>query len=60
MTPPGIIHLISALYLSGVLCLAVSLNENRKRGRIGRETLRRWGKFAAICFITGLAIYMIG
>ena len=59
MTPSGIVHLISAVYLSGVLCLAISLNENRKPGRIVRETLRRWGKFMAICLVTGIAIYLI-
>lgn len=60
MTPTGVIHMLSAFYLSGILCLAVSLNENRRPRRIVRETFRRWAKFTGICFAAGLAIYWIG
>lgn len=59
MTTFGIIHLTSAVYLSGVLCLAVSLNENRSRRRIVRETLRRWVKFAAVCIAIGIVVELI-
>ena len=57
MTESGVIHLFSALYLATVLCLAVSVNENRELGRIARETGRRWLKFVGICFLIGLAVF---
>jgi hypothetical protein len=60
MTTAGVIHLTSAVYLSGVLCLSISLNENRNSRQVGRETLRRWGKFLAVCVIIGLAINLLG
>ena len=55
MTQQGIIHLLSAIYLSGVICLAVSVNENDKPRRMFRETVRRWLKFLAV----GLAIALL-
>jgi hypothetical protein len=60
MTTMGVIHLLSAIYLSGVLCLAVSVNENRNPFRIVRETLRRWGKFVVICLVVGFVVSMFG
>ncbi len=36
------------LYLSGVICLSISLNENSTPGMIVRETLRRWVKFLGL------------
>lgn len=55
MTQVGLIHLLSALYLSGVLCLAVSLNDNDRPRRIFREAGRRWIKFLGVALgIAGL------
>lgn len=59
MTPLGIINLLSAIYLSGVISLAVSLNENRTPGRILRETLRRWRKFMLWGVLLGGLIMLI-
>lgn len=59
MTELGIIHLLSAIYLAGVISLAVSLNENRDLQRIVRETLRRWAKFCAIGVALGVAIHLV-
>jgi hypothetical protein len=56
MTQLGIIHLLSAIYLSGVICLAVSVNENDQPRRILRETLRRWVKFLGITLILAFVI----
>ena len=60
MTTVGIIHLLSAIYLSGVICLSISLNENRKPGKIARETARRWAKFLAVAVAIGVVVYIIG
>jgi hypothetical protein len=60
MTPTGVIHLLSAIYLAGILSFSVSLNENRSLRRIVRETLRRWSKFIVICTAAGVALYWIG
>lgn len=54
MTELGIIHLLSAIYLSGIISLSVSVNENRDPKRIVRETLRRWVKF--LCFTIGIGV----
>lgn len=45
MTEQGILYLSSLLYLTGVICFSISLNENESVGRIVRETVRRWIKF---------------
>lgn len=36
------------IYLSGVICLSISLNENTSPYVIVRETLRRWLKFLGL------------
>ncbi len=59
MTEAGIIHLLALLYLSGVICLAVSVNENRKVRRIVRETGRRWLKFLVIVAIIALVVTLV-
>jgi hypothetical protein len=59
MTALGVVHLLSAVYLSGVICLAVSANENRTWVRVLRETLRRWVKFLAICLAIALVVGLI-
>ena len=59
MTELGVIHLLSAIYLSGVICLAISVNENRDPRRIARETLRRWAKFMGIALVIALVIHLI-
>jgi hypothetical protein len=50
----------SMLYLSGVICLSISLNENSTPAMILRETLRRWAKFlgltaALVLIVQGLS-----
>jgi hypothetical protein len=60
MTTTGLIHLASAIYLSGMLCLAISVNENQEIGRILRETARRWVKFMGACLAIGIVVYWIG
>jgi threonine/homoserine/homoserine lactone efflux protein len=59
MTEQGIIHLLSAFYISGVICLAVSVNENRSPRRILRETLRRWLKFLAGALLIALVVCLL-
>ncbi len=56
MTTMGWIHLFSIIYLSGAICLAVSVNENRDPRRILRETLRRWGKFLGVTLAVALIV----
>ena len=60
MTNIGIIHLVSAIYLSGVFCLAVSLFENRDPRRIARETLRRWAKLLGVALVIAIVVSIIG
>lgn len=48
MIQQGFLLLGSMFYLSGVICLSISLNENASPGVIVRETLRRWLKFLAL------------
>jgi energy-coupling factor transporter transmembrane protein EcfT len=60
MTPTGIVNLLSALYLSAVICFAISLNENRAPARIVREALRRWVKFMLVAVAIGLVVQLIG
>ena len=60
MTSLGLVHLCSALYLVVVICLSVSLNENRQGVRIVRETLRRVLKFAGFALAIGVVVYWIG
>jgi hypothetical protein len=60
MTQLGIVHLLSALYLSAVICFMVSLNENRQPRRILRETFRRWAKFLIFTLAIGLVVYWMG
>lgn len=59
MTQLGIIHLISLIYLSGVICLGVSVNENRDPRRIVRETLRRWVKFLGMTVFIAVVVALL-
>ncbi|MCL5269096.1 MAG: hypothetical protein M1457_00735 [bacterium] len=59
MTQAGIIHLLSLIYLSAVICLAVSVNENRGLRRIVRETARRWLKFMVVILIIAVVVSLI-
>ena len=60
MTNLGVIHLLSAIYLSGVFCLAVSLFENREPRKIVRETLRRWAKLLGVALVIAIVVSFIG
>ena len=59
MTTIGLLHLGAMLYLSGVICLAVSLNENRRLRDILRETGRRWLKFLGLTLIIAVAVHFL-
>lgn len=59
MTHLGLIHLLSSIYLSGVICLAISMNEHRDPRRIVRETLRRWGKFMSLAVVIGIVVTLL-
>ena len=59
MTQMGIIHLFSVVYLSGVICLAISINQNRDPRRIARETLRRWAKFLGVTLALSLVVFAL-
>ncbi len=39
------------IYLSGVICFSISLNENSSPRIILRETLRRWAKFLGLAAV---------
>ena len=56
MTQLGIIHLLSSIYLSFIICLAVSVNEHRQARKIVRETLRRWIKLAGLALLIGVIV----
>ena len=58
MTQLGLIHLVSALYLSAVICLALSFNESRQPGRIVRRMALRWAKFAALTLVLAVAVML--
>ena len=60
MTEMGLLHLLSAIYLSGIICLTVSVNENHDPRRIVRETLRRWAKFLGVAVVIGVVVALIG
>jgi hypothetical protein len=53
MTELGVIQLLSLIYISAVICLSISVNENRDPRRIVRETLRRWAKFLGVTLAGG-------
>ena len=59
MTRLGLIHLFSMLYLSGVICFSVSLNENRAPRMIVKETLRRWAKFLGVTLAIAVAVHVM-
>ena len=59
MTDLGLLHLGSLFYLSGVICLAVSLNENRGVRRIIRETVELWAKFLALTLVLALIVHFL-
>lgn len=59
MTSLGLTHLASLVYLSGVICLAVSLNENRDPRLIAKETARRWLKFLGLTVIIGVVVQLM-
>lgn len=59
MTRIGIIYLVSALYLSGVICLSFSIHENDQPGWIARETLRRWLKFLGLTLIIAIVVTLL-
>ena len=60
MTRVGLVYLLSAVYLSGVISLAISLHENDRPGRIARETLRRWAKFLGLAGLIGALVWWVG
>jgi hypothetical protein len=59
MTALGVIHLLSAIYLSGAICLAVSLNENRAPRKILKEALRRWLKFGGLAVLIAIIVTLL-
>lgn len=59
MTPIGLLHLGSMIYLSGIICMAVSLNENTDPRVIAKETLRRWVKFLGLTLIIALVVQLL-
>lgn len=59
MTELGVIGILSLLYISAVICLSVSINENRDPKRIARETLRRWGKFLGVTVAIGVLVTLL-
>jgi hypothetical protein len=52
----SVLLLGSMLYLSGVICLSISLNENSSPGMILRETFRRWAKFLGLTALLVLIV----
>lgn len=59
MTPIGLLHLGSMIYLSGIICMAVSLNENTDPRVIAKETVRRWVKFLGLTLIIALVVQLL-
>jgi hypothetical protein len=56
LTGQSLLLLGSMLYLSGIICLSISLNENSSPGTIVRETLRRWAKFLGLTAVLVLIV----
>jgi len=59
VTSLGLLHIGSLVYLSGVICLVISLNENRDPLIILRETLRRWVKFLGLSLLIAVAVHLL-
>lgn len=59
MTELGVIHLLSLVYLSGVFCLAVSVNQNNTPKRALREALRRWAELLGLALIIAIAVSLL-
>lgn len=47
------------VYLSGVICLSISLNENSEARQIIRETLRRWAKFLGFAAVLAILVQIL-
>ena len=59
MTAAGLLHLGSMIYLSGIICLTVSVNENHDPKLILRETLRRWAKFLGVSLVLVVLVFSL-
>lgn len=59
MTQMGIIHILSVIYVSGVICVAVSVNENRDPKRIVRESARRFVKFIGVTILIAIVVSLL-
>ncbi len=59
MTPLGILYFSSMIYLSGAICLSISVNENRRPAVIVKETFRRWIKFLALTLVIALVVFIM-
>ncbi len=57
MTEQGVLYLSSLLYLTGVICFSISVNENESVGAVARETVRRWIKFLAFTAIIAAIVH---
>lgn len=55
----GLAHVFSMLWLSGVVCFSISLNENRDPRRIVSETVRRWVKFMVVALTMMLVVQLL-
>jgi hypothetical protein len=58
--PIGIVNILSLLYLSLVVALVFSINDQEEIGQIVRATLRRWGKLVGVLVGIGIIVYLLG
>jgi hypothetical protein len=56
MNLEGFMHLTALVFLSGVICLAISLNENRGRREIARKAAALWGKFLGLTLVLAAVV----
>lgn len=53
---PGLVFVLTAIYLTFVVALVVSLLDHANRRDVQRKTLRRWSKFLLGLAILGIVV----
>lgn len=59
MTPSGIIHLLSMIYLAGIICFTYSLTQECELREILKETLRRFLKFMGVAVVLSIIVALL-
>ncbi|GEM_PF-2318628 len=59
MISVGLTYVFSAIYLSFIVSMVISINENDTVRRIARETLRRAGKLLGVLAIAAIIVQVL-